>query len=531
MSRNKESNNKSNFSPVIEDFFSLQLTKGRIEAKWPAIVKVPIKSDEEEEEEEEAVEVLYVESPWKIHVRSSASTAAWQELSQEVQEAGRKGDQLRTGALQVNDVLCGFTEGRWERVQVKEVTEVGPHTLKLLDQGRTVKIQGFNLRGLSGELRSAETLREEVSLAGLETVGAERGQDWWESVQDILTEIIKPGDTVLVRRNNNSFTKCGKVEMFVYGQLSAGPDQAVKIVKTSLLDVVLSKINERSLQEVPDVEVLEDPAGVTEINNNNNHLLSVVRASRRRKPSLLPLLPEHQHFPAKILHIDQAGVVWVVPSDHLQVQGEVSRLLQCQTSRLWKTPQVGVLVTCRCSQEQGRVMIRARILKISETEDEIFYINIDSGEMGQCSARDLHEIGRDLLSLPPLAVPLKLYGVKKIREQEKFSRGVDSLLSTIGQLEVRVSVLKCPPASLPLPVSVRYSLDLPGKAQLLGNLALDLLAGGLVEVVSQWSDWDTEYQDHHLHWLLGPSQPLIQELYHLNGRSPHLIHIYSMHRK
>ena len=50
MSRNQKSNNKSNFSPVLEDFYSLQLTKGEIEAKWPAIVKIPIKSDEKEEE-------------------------------------------------------------------------------------------------------------------------------------------------------------------------------------------------------------------------------------------------------------------------------------------------------------------------------------------------------------------------------------------------------------------------------------------------------------------------------------------------
>ena len=124
----------------MEDFYSLQLTEGRIEAKWPVIVKVPTQSDEEEEEEEEAV------------------------------EAERMGDKPRTGALQVNEVLCGFTDG---------------------------------------------------------------------------------------------------------------------------------------------VEVLQDSAGVAEINNNQ-----LVSLARRRKPSLLPLLPEEQNFSAQILHIDPAGVVWVLPSGH-----------------------------------------------------------------------------------------------------------------------------------------------------------------------------------------------------------------------
>ena len=430
------------------------------------------------------MEVLYVESPWKIHVRSLAFRAAWQELSQELEEAGSTWDHLGTGDLQVDDRLCGFTGGRWERVLVTEVAEVGPHTVKLLDQGRTVQIEEFNLRALSSDLSWAETGWEEVSLAGLETGGAGRCQDWWESLQLVLTEIIKPGDNVLVRRNKAS--QSNGVEMFVHGRLSVGPGQAKKIVKTPLMKVLLDRMNELELEEVPD--------------KNNNNLLSSVRASRWRKPSLSPLLPEQPHFPAKILHIDQAGVVWVLPSDHLQIQGEVSRLLQCQHSRLWQSPQVGILVTC----SQGQRRIRARILKISEREDLIFFLNIDSGELGLCSVRNLQEIRGDLLSLPPLAVPLKLYGVKKIQDQEKFIRGVASLLSTMGQLEVRVSVLECPQDSLPLPVKVSYSLPLHGDAQLLGNLALDLLAGGLVEVVSQWSDWVMEYEDHNLQWLVGP---------------------------
>ena len=71
----------------------------------------------------------------------------------------------------------------------------------MLDQGRMVKISGSKLRALSRELRSAETLREEVSLAGLERAGAGQDQDWWDSLQSALTEVIMPGDTLFMRRN------------------------------------------------------------------------------------------------------------------------------------------------------------------------------------------------------------------------------------------------------------------------------------------------------------------------------------------
>ena len=55
--------------------------------------------------------------------------------------------------------------------------------------------------------------------------------------------------------------------------------------------------------------------------------------------------------------------------------------------------------------------VRIRILK--NTEGNVDCINIDSGQRFIITVDQVFEITRSLLNIRPLAVPLKLYGVRK----------------------------------------------------------------------------------------------------------------------
>ena len=60
--------------------------------------------------------------------------------------------------------------------------------------------------------------------------------------------------------------------------------------------------------------------------------------------------------------------------------------------------------------------VRARVLE-GEGCDLMNLVDIDSGEVFRSSRQDLIQLSPFLLSLPPLAIPLKLYGVKKVDSQ------------------------------------------------------------------------------------------------------------------
>ena len=54
----------------------------------------------------------------------------------------------------------------------------------------------------------------------------------------------------------------------------------VKIVKTSLMKVLIDRINELEVEEVPNVEVPEDTGGLEEINNNTKkHIFFPLKSS------------------------------------------------------------------------------------------------------------------------------------------------------------------------------------------------------------------------------------------------------------
>ena len=77
---------------------------------------------------------------------------------------------------------------------------------------------------------------------------------------------------MLIRRTNASQNK--GVDMFVHGRLSVGSDQP------PLMKVLIDRINELEVEEVPNVEVPEDTGGLEEINNNTKkHIFFPLKSS------------------------------------------------------------------------------------------------------------------------------------------------------------------------------------------------------------------------------------------------------------
>ena len=225
-----------------------------------------------------------------------------------------------------------------------------------------------------------------------------------------------------------------------------------------------------------------------------------------RQPSLSPLLPREQHFQAKMVHMDEKGIVWVIPSDHLRIMdkisSQISECVTCVTPLPIEKIIPGTLVTCK----RKGALVRARILRV-ETE-VVQYIDVDSGQQSVCGVQDVLRLVPSLLLQPPLAVPLKLYGVKK-NTAALCSQDVGELFDFISPSPVTVSVLEPGLDQLPLPVHLRFSLS-EEEDDMEVNLGLCLLKLDLVSLCVTPRDWETEWRHHNLDWLVGmaPPQPL-----------------------
>ena len=127
-------------------------------------------------------------------------------------------------------------------------------------------------------------------------------------------------------------------------------------------------------------------------------------------PSIKPRVPQHQVFEGMVTHVDEKAVVWVVPVEDLDSLDDIAAgCLECRDQETEVSP--GLL----CVAGLGRKLIRVRVLK--DLEDGSFLsMNVDSGEMIKCLKENLYKISARLLHIPPLAVPVKLYGVQKFKK-------------------------------------------------------------------------------------------------------------------
>ena len=150
--------------------------------------------------------------------------------------------------------------------------------------------------------------------------------------------------------------------------------------------------------------------------------------------------------------------------------------------------------------------LRGRVLE-ERDNDEVEIVDIDSGEVFIISRQNLRQASPSLLSQPPLAIPLKLYGVRKIcrflSQEARFEvfNKIKKLLS--GSDCCTVSIMERHLKELPLPANVRYTVFEEHD----GNIALDLLELGVCEMITNYSQWEVEMADNGLDWMLDPMAP------------------------
>ena len=154
--------------------------------------------------------------------------------------------------------------------------------------------------------------------------------------------------------------------------------------------------------------------------------------------------------------------------------------------------------------------VRIRILK--NTEGNVDCINIDSGQRFIITVDQVFKITRSLLNIRPLAVPLKLYGVRKTSGVQ-----VDAFecLQALKSRTVRVSKVGNHSESedyFPILANVHCS----EKAEDDTNLASNLIGAGVMEMCARREELLREVRDHGLRWLLdqagGEAWPRLQAL-------------------
>jgi hypothetical protein len=150
--------------------------------------------------------------------------------------------------------------------------------------------------------------------------------------------------------------------------------------------------------------------------------------------------------------------------------------------------------------------LRAKNARARVLEDEgvvVRLVNIDSGEVFLSAPQDLCHVCPSLLYKPPLAIPVKLYGVRKSTSALcDTDRAVvmDSIRErSSSPFWCNVSVME-KNMHFPLAANVRYTMV----EEYDGNLALDLVEVGLCEVITSCLQLDKEMSDHRLEWMLDP---------------------------
>ena len=206
-------------------------------------------------------------------------------------------------------------------------------------------------------------------------------------------------------------------------------------------------------------------------------------------------LPTQKVFKAMLMHIDSCSVVWVIPCENLNLLTTVVAGLGTSMG-IVSNVLPGMFGIAR---SRGR-NIRVRVIECMG-DDVCRLICIDNGEEFISVATDLHRMSPTLNTIPPLAVPLKLYGVCK--KSSKLSvMDTASVLNRKWQqssLQCTVNVLQnVRNLDLPLPAHVRYSVVDEND----GNLAHDMVVSGLCDVMTSHSEWQKEVSDHELDWLL-----------------------------
>eukprot|EP00092_Neocalanus_flemingeri_P033002 GFUD01035893.1.p1 GENE.GFUD01035893.1~~GFUD01035893.1.p1 ORF type:complete len:931 (+),score=248.18 GFUD01035893.1:289-3081(+) len=459
-------------------------------------------------EEAVEVEVLHVESPDEIWYRLACDKDRWMQFYQDLQEASEKFVTLGSGAMLKTGqkVLC-WVESAWYRGSVVCMDSVCQ--VKLVDFGLVVRVDIQNVKKLENSSFAKKKLfAKSFQLEGIEAAGS---GGWSASSVDLLINFTKKRKVFLVKKDTTT-------DLMVEESTANNPLDVETVIRISLADVLLERglalpKNTRSKcarswtvvgDETPrhGSIVDNDKCNNERINQKENILCNSQFVTPSfyhcSSSSILPPHPTEQVFTAMFVHIDCSAVVWVIPKAKWHILSEiVLELGKCSDPVQEISP--GIMVVARLRGKS----VRATILEEEERE-VVRMVDIDSGEMFVSDTQILRKCPPSLLSKPPLAIPLKLYGVRKttsalceagraavlekMREKSKF----------VSPLWCSVSIMERNRTHFPLPANVRYTMV----EEYDGNLALDLLEVGLCDVIKSCNEWEKEFADHGLDWML-----------------------------
>ena len=450
------------------------------------------------------VKIVFVESPDRIHIRKLHHEETWKSLRSAIQREGEVAEKVRRCPAKGTALLC-LVDGQYHRAVVKEAVTADTIRAKLVDTGSTVSVDVGDFRHISRRLKSQHCLTETVRL-DLEPAGS--SQDWLQSSIDILRrKYLRVGETVHVRTDVGS---PGTVELIHFVKSIESPFDPEQVTEVNvghcLLErgLALKKGTRRRMSSRLSSAFMEKEDLVNAVEEEISYEPFESFDDEQEKPfcnmipDILPPIPPQPTFGAILTHVDTKAVVWVVPREHSNIMSHVAN--KCLNVKvIEQNAEQGCLYVCKVYNN----FVRGRILTVTDDNLSCGIMDVDSGATHTCLRKNIYKMSQQLLEIPPLAIPLKLYGVMKTNHEISIE---DFLNLAAGPCYgyVTVSVMEENIATFPLPATVLYTRNGEDNA---GNLAFFMLRKGYVRVITSLNDWTREFQDHGLKWLLDPTQP------------------------
>ena len=489
----------------------------------------------------EKVKVLHVESPASIYIRAAGLEEKYLQMRAVLQKfsSSTSSENLHPEEIRVNSsVICyRATSARWERgLVMSEDSHSGTLTVRLTDIGKIVSTARSDVRLSGPEVESFGTLTQCISLSDIEPAGAV-GDSWSLESVHVLRDLIDQ-KIVLVRKMEGGERA---VELF-YERISiSGPTEPQRRSLVSVARSLIRKglayqkgtivtcfnlgVRESHLQSVlaeakPELKMItrqthtrkaeEETKGKEEEDEEDSSSdpdsesysylsssLSPPSPSHIRRLPAEPVVPSSRVFRARLTHIDSKGTIWVVPKETSALEKEVRRLIKVSTISCPRySCRVGDLVVMRKNLCRGRIIHQ-------DCGEVVTLLDIDSGKKHSASWSLLSLPTSALVERPPLALPLKLYGVKKTLAEL-------TELKDLHYDEVTVISLALHPQRFPLPANIRLANKNQSNS-VGGNLALDLIEKGFFQLIKNQEDWTREFFDHGLDSELDPKKKFVKQ--------------------
>ena len=490
------------------------------------------------------MKVLYVESPVRIFVREVGLEEKYLQMQNVLTKvSAASASSAICGEIRVNSsVICYMAaSARWERGLVMSVeSHSGTLTVRLADIGKIMSIPRSEVRLMGSELESFGNLTKCVALTDIEPAGA-LGHGWSKESTFVLRDLLEK-EMVLMKRLGGK-----EVQLFFEKKTISGPMEPTRKSLISVAKFLINKglafkkgtierclniggierdpqfvgaesqaeselkmITRKSLalasqDEVGELEAEaegeheeeeeEDDSDSDSVSYLSSSLSPPSSPSQIQRLPAEPVVPSSRVFRARLTNIDKKGTVWVVPKDTSRLEEEVRSLIQVSTSSCPRYDgRVGDVVVVRKNMCRGRI--------IGDNGETVTLLDIDSGKKYTVDWSLLTFPTKSLLDRPPLAIPLKIYGIKK--RQTELTADVRDLHSE----EVMVINLALKQQRFPLPANVRFAKN---NNSVDGNLGLDLLEKGFFQLIKNREDWTREFLDHGLDKELDPKEKFVKE--------------------